>query len=88
MTDRLVFADDGRDRSWMPAGLCRGMDPQHAARVFFPVQGESQAPARAVCADCPVRAACLDYGMDENYGVWGGTSERERRRLRRLRGAA
>ncbi len=60
-------------------GLCAQTDPE----LFFPEKGGSTRPAKAVCAGCPVRAQCLEHALahDERYGVWGGTSERERRRL-------
>lgn len=54
--------------------------------LFFPGRGESTAPARAVCADCPVRLECRSYAVelaDAPVGIWGGTSARERRPLRR-----
>lgn len=69
--------------AFMDLGSCRGMDPG----VFFPDRGESLSPAKSVCAECIVRDECLEYALDnrERFGVWGGTSERERRRLRRAR---
>lgn len=69
--------------AFMDLGSCRGVDPD----VFFPDRGESLAPAMAICDQCIVRDECLEYALDngERFGVWGGTSERERRRLRRQR---
>jgi WhiB family redox-sensing transcriptional regulator len=69
--------------AFMDLGSCRGMDPD----VFFPDRGESLAPAKAICAECIVRDECLEFALDqgERFGVWGGTSERERRKLRRAR---
>jgi WhiB family transcriptional regulator, redox-sensing transcriptional regulator len=69
--------------AFMDLGSCRGMDPD----VFFPDRGESLSPAKAVCAECIVRDECLEFALDqgERFGVWGGTSERERRKLRRAR---
>ena len=69
--------------AFMDLGSCRGMDPD----IFFPDRGESLAPAKAVCAECIVRDECLEFALDqgERFGVWGGTSERERRKLRRAR---
>jgi len=63
---------------------CRGLDPH----LFFPDRGASVAEAKAVCASCPVRAECLEFALInvEKFGIFGGTSERERRRLRRERG--
>lgn len=68
---------------WVSAAACRNMPPS----TMFPHEGESLAAALAVCRGCPVRAACLEYALayPEHYGVWGGTSERERRRMRRRR---
>jgi WhiB family redox-sensing transcriptional regulator len=59
--------------------LCAQTDPE----VFFPEKGGSVREAKAVCAGCPVRTPCLEYALahDERFGVWGGLSERERRRL-------
>lgn len=68
---------------WMDEGRCRGMDPD----LFYPHRGDMAglAAAQAVCAECEVRRACLDYGLGEKQGVWGGFSDRERRRIRRAR---
>jgi len=65
---------------WWFAGLCAQTDPE----LFFPEKGGSVREAKAVCAGCPVRVQCLEYALahDERFGVWGGTSERERRRLK------
>ncbi|MFP5322758.1 MAG: WhiB family transcriptional regulator [Acidimicrobiia bacterium] len=67
----------------MAFGACRGADPD----LFFPDRGESLEPAKAVCAECVVRDECLEFALaaGERFGVWGGTSERERRRIRRQR---
>jgi len=65
---------------WWFAGLCAQTDPE----LFFPEKGGSTRAAKAVCTGCPVRAQCLEHALahDERFGVWGGTSERERRRLK------
>lgn len=67
--------------AWWADGLCAQVDPG----LFFPDKGGSTREAKAVCAACPVRAECLEYALahDERFGIWGGTSERERRRLKR-----
>ena len=46
--------------------------------------------ARKVCSDCPVKSPCLEYALEHriDHGVWGGTSERERRRILRARAGA
>lgn len=69
---------------WVERGACRGVDPA----LFFPGVGVTADAVRAVCAGCPVTAECLDYALrnGEHYGIWGGTSERERRRMRREQG--
>lgn len=64
-------------------GACRGLDPD----LFFPERGESVDHARAVCAECPVADACLDWALrHERLGIWAGTSERQRRQMRRQLG--
>ena len=69
---------------WTARAACRGV----GADVFFTEQDEATRPAKEVCAGCPVREECLDYALrnGERHGVWGGTSERERRRMRREQG--
>lgn len=71
---------------WWERAACRGMDPD----LFFVGRGESLAEARKVCAGCSVREECLAYALDncEKHGVWAGTSEKQRRRMRRERRAA
>jgi WhiB family redox-sensing transcriptional regulator len=68
---------------WHADALCR----EHPEISWFPEHGESTTPARAVCARCLVREECLEYALDDpgalRWGVWGGTTERERRALRR-----
>ena len=68
--------------SWQTDALCAQTDPE----AFFPEKGGSTRDAKRVCEACPVQTECLDYAMskDEKFGIWGGLSERERRRLRRL----
>ena len=65
---------------WRERAACRGIDLE----VFFPGRGETAGPARQVCAACPVRQPCLDYGISNRitHGIWGGLTERERRALR------
>jgi WhiB family redox-sensing transcriptional regulator len=64
---------------WVGDALCAQTDPD----IFFPEKGGSTLSAKQVCASCPVREECLDYAlrMDERFGIWGGTSERQRRKL-------
>jgi len=67
------------DNDWTTRAQCRQVDPD----LFFPDKGGSSVDAKRICAGCPVRAACLDYALknEERFGVWGGTSEHERRQL-------
>lgn len=69
--------------AWMALGLCRSYPPE----TFFPSDGVGVDRARKICATCPVKARCLDYALDHRieHGVWGGTSERERRRILKRR---
>jgi WhiB family redox-sensing transcriptional regulator len=71
---------------WQSRGLCAQTDPE----AFFPAKGDSAREAKRLCARCPVRAECLAYALanNEQHGVWGGLSERERRRLPRATPAA
>ena len=70
------------DHSWTVRGACAGMDPDE----FF-VQGAEQHRVKAACGQCPVRLDCLVDALDNRmeFGVWGGMTERERRRLLRQR---
>lgn len=73
--------------TWMVDAKCRGVDPAD----FFPSDGLGVDRARRICEGCTVRAECLEYALEfrVEHGVWGGASERERRRiLRRRRGVA
>ena len=66
---------------WQERALCSQTDPE----AFFPEKGGSTREAKRICNRCEVRAECLEYalGHDERFGIWGGLSERERRRLKR-----
>lgn len=68
--------------AWRDQAACRGKDPD----LFFPHAGEPLEPARAICATCPVFEPCYLAGLHERHGVWAGTSERERDRIRRQLG--
>ena len=63
--------------AWMAAGLCAEVDPE----LFYPETGAPNRDAKRVCGGCDVRAECLAYALAhrERFGVWGGTTERERR---------
>lgn len=74
------FDDDG-ELGWQTDALCAQTDPE----AFFPEKGGSTRDAKRVCGACNVRSQCLEYALsnDERFGIWGGLSERERRRLRK-----
>ena len=69
--------------SWRQRAACRGIDPD----IFYPASEEEADEAKAICAQCPVREACLEYALAnrERDGVWGCATERERRRMIRQR---
>lgn len=73
--------DDDGVMGWQERALCAQTDPE----AFFPEKGGSTREAKKVCASCEVRAECLEYALanDERFGIWGGLSERERRKLKR-----
>lgn len=72
--------DEG-ELGWQSRALCAQTDPE----AFFPEKGGSTRDAKRVCGACVVRSECLEYALsnDERFGIWGGLSERERRRLRK-----
>lgn len=69
--------------SWRTRGACLGLD----ARIFYPETEEEAGPAKEICEECPVKTACLEYALAhrEKDGVWGGCTERDRRRIIRQR---
>jgi WhiB family redox-sensing transcriptional regulator len=82
--DLKGLLDDGSSEEvpdWQERALCAQTDPE----AFFPEKGGSTREAKRICSGCEVRAECLEYALaqDERFGIWGGLSERERRRLRR-----
>src|SRR5438067_6509075 len=84
--ERVVSKVDVFDRSWQDQANCLGVDPD----LFFPERGASTREAKEVCRGCVVRLECLEYALanGEKFGIWGGMSERERRRIRRARALA
>ncbi len=69
------------EEQWQERALCAQTDPE----AFFPEKGGSTREAKRICMGCEVRDQCLEYALahDERFGIWGGLSERERRRLKR-----
>jgi len=86
LAELAANAADGADRRWQERANCLGVDPD----LFFPERGASTREAKSVCRGCDVRLECLEYalGHGEKFGIWGGLSERERRRVRRERAIA
>lgn len=76
--------DNTSDVSWQHKALCAQTDPE----AFFPEKGGSTKDAKRVCAHCEVRDQCLAWAIehDERFGIWGGLSERERRKYKRDHG--
>src|SRR6476469_2154188 len=77
---------DSEAKGWQDLANCLGVDPD----LFFPERGASTREAKEVCRGCVVRGECLEYALanGEKFGIWGGMSERERRRIRRQRALA
>ena len=76
-----VGLDVGEEPDWQERALCAQTDPE----AFFPEKGGSTREAKRVCRSCEVRTECLEYALenDERFGIWGGLSERERRKLKK-----
>ena len=77
---RRPGADDN-PLAWQTDSLCAQTDPE----AFFPEKGGSTRDAKKICQSCEVKTQCLEYALqnDERFGIWGGLSERERRKLRK-----
>ena len=78
---RPLVAEDDNPLAWQTDSLCAQTDPE----AFFPEKGGSTRDAKKICTGCEVRGECLEYALsnDERFGIWGGLSERERRKLRK-----
>ncbi len=77
----LLLEPDAEDAGWQERALCAQTDPE----AFFPEKGGSTREAKKVCLTCEVRDECLESALinDERFGIWGGLSERERRKLKK-----
>ncbi|MGI8867684.1 MAG: WhiB family transcriptional regulator [Mycobacteriales bacterium] len=77
----LTLLDEEAEQEWQERALCAQTDPE----AFFPEKGGSTREAKKICTGCEVRSECLEYALahDERFGIWGGLSERERRRFKR-----
>jgi len=73
--------DVAEEHDWQERALCAQTDPE----AFFPEKGGSTREAKRICQGCEVRSECLEYALqhDERFGIWGGLSERERRKLKK-----
>lgn len=83
----FVLSDVPQPGPWHRHAACRTAPPS----LFFPERGDPTAPAKAICAKCPVLVECRAYALDAGpvlHGIWGGMSGRERQRLHRARSAA
>ena len=80
------IVEETEAKGWQENANCLGVDPD----LFFPERGASTREAKEVCRGCVVREDCLEYALvhGEKFGIWGGMSERERRRIRRARATA
>ena len=78
-----LVIDEDSATGWMALGSCRSYPPN----MFFPSDGVGVDRARKICATCPVSSPCLEYALENHidHGVWGGCSERERRRIAKRR---
>ena len=77
----FLLEADAEEAGWQERALCAQTDPE----AFFPEKGGSTREAKKVCLTCDVRSECLEYALmnDERFGIWGGLSERERRKLKK-----
>jgi WhiB family redox-sensing transcriptional regulator len=78
---QLRVVEEENPLAWQSDSLCAQTDPE----AFFPEKGGSTRDAKKICGSCEVRSHCLEYALenDERFGIWGGLSERERRKLRK-----
>ena len=83
MLAQLLEVLKSEDLAWQDLAHCRGANPD----LFFPERGASTRKAKGICRECPVRVECLEFAVvtSEKFGIWGGMSERERRKIRRQR---
>ncbi|WP_281381107.1 WhiB family transcriptional regulator [Corynebacterium anserum] len=84
LTEDFDLLFDAVEQDWQEQALCAQTDPE----AFFPEKGGSTREAKRICQACGVRDECLEYALanDERFGIWGGLSERERRKLKKRLG--
>lgn len=83
MFSQLLEVLSSRELAWQDLANCRGANPD----LFFPERGASTRTAKSICRECSVQGDCLEFAIvsSEKFGIWGGMSERERRKIRRQR---
>jgi WhiB family redox-sensing transcriptional regulator len=83
---QLLEVLGSEELAWQDLANCRGADPD----LFFPERGASTRTAKQICRECSVQGECLEFAIvsSEKFGIWGGMSERERRKIRRQRAVA
>lgn len=76
-----LLGDAGAEWNWRSQALCAQTDPE----LWFPEKGGTVRDAKLICKMCPVRERCLEFALEQNelYGIYGGLTVTERRRLRR-----
>ena len=81
MRELFLVEAESEELGWQERALCAQTDPE----AFFPEKGGSTREAKKVCQTCDVKQVCLEYALahDERFGIWGGLSERERRKLKK-----
>ena len=80
--DRAPFPLES-ELAWKRDAACRGLSSEESQAIFFPAPGGSIDEARRICSQCPVSRECLNFAVTNScVGVWAGTTERHRRRLR------
>lgn len=79
MADRKPEPEEDTELLWQEQAVCASTDPE----MFFPEKGGSTREAKQICTRCQVRDRCLEYALqnEERFGIWGGMSERERRKI-------
>ncbi len=83
MFTQLLEVLGNQELAWQDLANCRGANPD----LFFPERGASTRTAKGICGECSVQSECLEFAIvsSEKFGIWGGLSERERRKIRRER---
>lgn len=83
LVDLLAALAEEDGPAWQERALCAQTDPE----AFFPCKGGSVREAKRICQGCEVRSECLEYAIahDERFGIWGGMTERERRKIKKQR---